>query len=50
MSGERVVSRESLFLATHGTPDLVLAIVMDSVLVTRKIVGPREDSVTGLIR
>jgi hypothetical protein len=50
VSGQRVVARKRLLLATHRTPDLVLAVVVDGILVTRQVVRSGEDGVARLIR
>lgn len=48
MSGERIVSAESLLLRTEGTMHLLLARIVNRVFVPGEVVGPGEDSVTGL--
>ena len=49
MPSEGVVARKCLLFATHGTSDLLLTAIVDSVFVTRKIVGPGEDGVARLV-
>ena len=46
--GERIVSRERLLLGTVLTPDLLLSRIVNSVLVSRKIVWSRKDGVAWL--
>lgn len=50
VSGKRIIARKRLFLATHRTSNLRLATVVNSLLVTRKIVRSREDGVARLVR
>jgi len=48
MTGERVTSGEGLFFNAQGTPHLLFAHIVNSVLVPCQIVRPREDGVAGL--
>ena len=48
VSGQRVISGESFFLGTKMTSHLLLPRVVNSVLVTCKIIRPRKDRIARL--
>lgn len=48
VTGKSICSRKGLFLAAVLTAHLLLLAVVDSILVTREIVGTAEDGVAGL--
>jgi len=47
VTGERIASRKGLFLDTECATHLLLARIVDGILVTRQIIRPRENGVTG---
>ena len=47
MACQCIIARESLFLDTKCTANLLLARVVDSVLVTGQVIGPRKHGVAG---
>lgn len=50
VSCESVVARKGLLLTAMRALHLLLAIVVDGILVSRQVVGPREDGVARLAR
>ncbi len=49
VSCQRIIARERLLLATHGTSDFLLAVVVNRFLVTRQIIRTGEDRVARLV-